>query len=159
MKKAALLLVLTATLVSACSPKEQAQQHHQHQAPNGDIREQTASASVLPDFLKNKPEPIRVVYQAAGQATELLQWIPCFCGCGESAGHQSNLNCFIQKKNTDGSIVWDDHGTRCDVCLEIAVQSIRMKQDGKSDLEIRKFIDQTYKTGYAKPTPTPMPSA
>lgn len=156
MKKAAMLVLLTATLVSACSPKEQA---HQHKAPNGDLREQTASASVLPEFLKNKPEQIRVVYQAAGQATELLQWIPCFCGCGESAGHQSNLNCFIQKKNADGSIVWDDHGTRCDVCLEIAVLSIRMKQDGKSDLEIRKFIEQKYKTGYAKPTPTPMPSA
>ena len=32
-----------------------------------------------------------------------------------------------------------------------------MKQKGKSTLEIRKYIDNKYKEGYGKPTPTPMP--
>ena len=83
--------------------------------------------------------------------------MPCYCGCGESAGHKSNLNCFIQEKREDGSIVWDDHGTRCLVCLEIAVQSAQLHKEGKSLKEIRQFIDDTYKEGYAKPTPTDMP--
>jgi hypothetical protein len=32
-----------------------------------------------------------------------------------------------------------------------------MKKQGKSVQEIRKFIDEKYKEGYAKPTQTPMP--
>lgn len=160
----AMILILSAvtTVVSACGSKpEQARtpaDHlgHEHTAV-GDIQEATASADILPSFLKNQPEEIRLVYQAAGKATHILQWMPCYCGCGESAGHVSNMNCFIQKVNEDGSVVWDDHGTRCGVCLQIAVQSIKMTQEGKSLPEIRKAIDQAYMKGFAKPTPTPMP--
>ncbi len=93
------------------------------------FKKKTASADILPSFLDNQQEEIRLVYQAAGKATDILQWMPCYCGCGESAGHVSNLNCFIQKENEDGSVVWDDHGTRCGVCLQIAVQSIKMTQE------------------------------
>ena len=31
-----------------------------------------------------------------------------------------------------------------------------MKQKGKTTLEIRNYIDNKYKEGYGKPTPTPM---
>lgn len=67
------------------------------------------------------------------------------------------MNCFVKKINEDGSVVWDDHGTRCGVCLEIAAESMKMKQEGKSIKEIRNYIDEKYKEGYAKPTKTPMP--
>ncbi|KIL40877.1 lipoprotein [Gordoniibacillus kamchatkensis] len=142
-------------VVSACgSTKDQAHQGH---SMNGDLQEKTASVKVLPKFLSNQPEQIRLVYEAAGNATEVLKWIPCYCGCGESAGHAGNMNCFIKQVNQDGSVVWDDHGTRCGVCLQIAAQSIKMKQDGKTLKEIRSYIDKTYEKGYAKPTNTPMP--
>jgi hypothetical protein len=137
---------------------KQAEDHSTHaDHASSDLREQTKSASVLPTFLNGQKEEIRLVYQLAGQSTQLLQWIPCYCGCGESVGHTSNMNCFIKEVKSDGSVVWDDHGTRCGVCLEIAVQSVKMKSEGKTDIEIRQFIDNTYKTGYAKPTDTPMP--
>lgn len=155
-------------LLSACGadkntveqPKEPAQQeasHDGHDHASGDIQEETAGADVLPSFLDNQHENIRLVYQIAGQTTEVLEWIPCYCGCGESVGHKSNLNCFIQEKREDGTIVWDDHGTRCAACLDIALQSAKMHKDGKSLKEIRKAIDETYKEGYAAPTPTKMP--
>ncbi|WP_153733376.1 PCYCGC motif-containing (lipo)protein [Sporosarcina obsidiansis] len=132
--------------------------HVEHLA-NGDLQEVTASANVLPSFLDGKPEDMRLVYQVAGKATDILQYMPCYCGCGESAGHESNMNCFIDEVREDGSIVWDDHGTRCQVCLEIAVKSVQMKQDGKSLKEIRDAIDTEYGNGnYAKPTDTPMPA-
>ncbi|WP_413059394.1 PCYCGC motif-containing (lipo)protein [Sporosarcina sp. 179-K 3D1 HS] len=42
-------------------------------------------------------------------------------------------------------------------CLpETAVRSVHLKQEGKSVKEIRQFIDDTYKEGYAEPTDTPM---
>lgn len=40
---------------------------------------------------------------------------------------------------------------------KIAAKSIKMKQEGKSIKEIRRYIDKKYKEGYAKPTKTPMP--
>ncbi|GLC88611.1 PCYCGC domain-containing protein [Lysinibacillus piscis] len=156
MKK--LMMLMTFVLIlSACSSEKEAS-HDEHAHVTGDIQEETASADVLPSFLNNQPENVRFVYQVAGQSTDILQWIPCYCGCGESAGHKNNLNCFIQEKRKDGTIVWDDHGTRCLTCLEIAVQSAKMYQDGKSLKEIRTTIDNTYKEGYAKPTPTDMPA-
>jgi hypothetical protein len=141
--------------IIGCGKQADHSTHADH--TSSDLREQTKSASVLPTFLNGQKEEIRLVYQLAGQSTQLLQWIPCYCGCGESVGHTSNMNCFIKEVKSDGSVVWDDHGTRCGVCLEIAVQSVKMKSEGKTDKEIRQYIDNTYKTGYAKPTDTPMP--
>jgi len=132
--------------------------HNAQTHATGDIQETTASANILPSFLDNQHEDIRLVYEVAGKATDILEWIPCYCGCGDSVGHRSNLNCFIAETREDGSIVWDDHGTRCLVCLEIAVESVQMAQQGKSLKEIREAIDTKYKDGYAAPTPTDMPA-
>lgn len=129
------------------------------QLANGDLQEITASVDTLPAFLDDKPEDMRLVYQIAGNATDILHSMPCYCGCGESAGHQSNMNCFVDEIREDGSVVWDDHGTRCLVCLEIAVKSAQMSKDGKSLKEIRDAIDAEYGSGgYAEPTNTPMPA-
>ncbi|MFC9539140.1 PCYCGC motif-containing (lipo)protein [Lysinibacillus sp. NPDC056959] len=169
MKKLLSFFALSLLVLSACGEDQQAVEknqneaqkeasHEEHAHASGDIQEETASADVLPSFLNNKSEDIRLVYQIAGQSTEILEWMPCYCGCGESAGHKSNLNCFIEEKREDGTIVWDDHGTRCLVCLEIAVQAAKMHKDGMDLKEIRQTIDNNYKEGYAKPTPTDMPA-
>ncbi|PTN32162.1 PCYCGC domain-containing protein, partial [Bacillus sp. Rc4] len=101
------------------------------------------------------PEDMQNLYKAAAMNKELLENIPCYCGCGESVGHKSNYDCFVYKYKKDNSIVWDDHGTNCNVCLEIAAKSISKFKEGKSSNEVRKLIDEEYKEGYAKPTPTP----
>ncbi|WP_332646575.1 PCYCGC motif-containing (lipo)protein [Lysinibacillus sp. 54212] len=163
MKKLSFLLA-SVLFLSACTSEEPSKssndENHKHeeQYVTGDIQEETASAEVLPSFLDNHNETMRLAYQVAGQAPDVLKWMPCYCGCGESAGHGSNLNCFIQEVREDGSIVWDDHGTRCIVCVEIALNSVKMHKDGKSLKEIRNSIDETYKEGYAKPTQTEMPA-
>ncbi|MEB2279331.1 PCYCGC domain-containing protein [Lysinibacillus xylanilyticus] len=167
MKKLLSIFTLSLLVLSACGEDKQAVEknaaqkevsHEEHRHASGDIQEETASSDILPSFLNYKSEDIRLVYQIAGQSTEILEWMPCYCGCGESSGHKSNLNCFIEEKRKDGTIVWDDHGTRCLVCLEIAVQSAKMHKDGMSLKEIRQTIDNTYKEGYAKPTLTDMPA-
>lgn len=131
---------------------------HQHQVANGDIQETTASIKTLPTFLDKADPTIKTAYEIAAANLDVLNNMPCYCGCGQSAGHKDNMNCFVKEVKTDGSVVWDDHGTRCDTCMEIAVISSKMKQQGKSLKEIRSFIDDHYKEGYAKPTPTPMPT-
>ncbi|UFJ40562.1 PCYCGC domain-containing protein [Brevibacillus humidisoli] len=153
--------LLSFSLVVGCSSASEdsaAEVGHQQHAPNGDLQELTASIEDLPSFLDQVDPRIKEVYQIAGQHQDTLQHIPCYCGCGESAGHQHNGNCFIKEVKEDGSVLWDDHGTRCGVCLEIAYVSSELKDQGKSVHEIRTLIDEKYKSGYAKPTPTPMPN-
>jgi len=126
-------------------------------AANGDLQEITSGLEKLPSFLNDQPKILQQAYEVAALQVDLLAYIPCYCGCGSSAGHRSNKNCFIQEVKPDGKVVWDDHGTRCNVCVETALLSAKMKMEGKSDLEIRKFIDENYKSGYARPTDTEMP--
>ena len=149
------VLGLGALVLAACAAKEEVP--HIGHAPNGDLREVTASSEKLPSFLKDQQNAVRVAYQVAGKLGDTLQWIPCYCGCGDIAGHKSNLNCFINEVREDGSVEWDDHGSRCGVCVQIAMVSAQMKQQGKTNLEIREYIDSKYSTGFAKATDTPMP--
>ncbi|MGM7635287.1 PCYCGC motif-containing (lipo)protein [Bacillus sp. Hm123] len=130
---------------------------HMHTQPNGDLQEETASVNEIPNFLQDKDDQMKTIYLAAAENPEVLESMPCYCGCGDSAGHKSNLNCFVADINEE-KVVWDDHGTRCGVCLEIAAESVLMHKEGKSLKEIRDYIDNKYNEGYAEPTPTPMPA-
>ncbi|CAM3738452.1 PCYCGC motif-containing (lipo)protein [Cohnella lubricantis] len=153
----ALILVLAACGKASDNENETASAIQMQ--PNGDLQEKTASTSVMPAFLSEESETVRLAYTAAAKLMDTLQFIPCYCGCGLSAGHRSNLDCFIAGVREDGAVIWDDHGTGCGVCQQIALQAAKLKQEGRSDLEIRQFVDETYGEGYAAPTDTPMPNA
>ncbi|MCP3031769.1 PCYCGC domain-containing protein [Halobacillus sp. A1] len=152
--------LLLSTFLAGCAEDkdESADDHdgHTHETTeNGDIREETSSLDVQPAFLEEKPEEVQDIYFAVSKNKDLLEQMPCYCGCGETAGHRDNYDCFISENHEDGSLVWDDHGTKCGVCLEIAAQAIVDHQDGKSVEDIREDIDEKYEKGYADPTPTP----
>ncbi|TLS38062.1 PCYCGC motif-containing (lipo)protein [Pseudalkalibacillus caeni] len=154
------LVMILVAFASGCGNEESQEEQVTHRADNGDLRELTADASTSPDFLNEKDETIQVIYELAPHYKQVLESVPCYCGCGESAGHRDNYDCFVHENKEDGGIVWDDHGTRCGVCLEIAASSMQMSKDGKSLKEIRDSIDSKYNNSdYAKPTPTPMPEA
>lgn len=161
MKRTALLgacLLSFGIIMGACSDDKASETKHDHSMTyttnSGDIRETTKSIDHLPTFLSNFEEDMAVLYQQAAKHKDLLEHIPCYCGCGEVAGHKNNYDCFVHETKKDGSIVWDDHGTKCGVCLEIAKEAIVEYDQGKSIKEIRKMIDEKYKEGYAEPTPT-----
>lgn len=161
MKKLCLFIAAFLLIMTACNNKESSQQevHNedglQHNPLSGDLQELT-SIDETPSFLNDKNENIRAVYKIALEYADVLKWIPCYCGCGESAGHRSSLNCFVADVR-DNQVLWDDHGTRCNVCLEIALESAILYKDGKSIKEIRQYIDEKYEEGFSKPTPTDMP--
>ena len=47
----------------------------------------------LPPEAFSEPE-IRQAYQAAKDAPEVLEQVPCYCGCYGSSGHRNNLDCY-----------------------------------------------------------------
>lgn len=151
----AILGVLILGACSANNTKETEGNDHVHQLPNGDIREETASMDVLPSFLDKHDENMHNLYTAVAMHQDLLEKIPCYCGCSLSSEHKDNYDCFIHDNKEDGAIVWDDHATRCQACLDIAAESIIMYNDGKSIKNIRSYIDEKYEEDYPEPTPTP----
>ncbi|MFT4414111.1 PCYCGC motif-containing (lipo)protein [Fredinandcohnia humi] len=148
-----LIFILLISIVG-CSQTEENHESHKDE-PLGDIREES-SIDELPSFLDSKPDEMVTIYKAAAAHEDLLKNIPCYCGCADSVGHKDSYDCFVHERK-EKTIVWDDHGTKCGVCMEIAATSILEYQNGKSITEIRNLIDETYKEGYAEPTPTPLP--
>src|SRR5436190_17252696 len=55
-----------------------------------------------------RPMPVvQQVYEFAARHPEVLNYIPCYCGC-ESVGHKANHDCFVKTRAANGRIVeWD----------------------------------------------------
>lgn len=64
----------------------------------------------LPSFTRSAEAPpdTEKAYRIALTIPDDLEQIPCYCGCGESADHQNNLDCFIEQRNGD-NVIFDDH--------------------------------------------------
>lgn len=65
--------------------------------------------SPLPHPSAAPPRPlaeVRAAYAFAPRRADLLQFVPCHCGC-ERRGHRSNLDCYIRER-VAGQAVWDD---------------------------------------------------
>jgi hypothetical protein len=67
-----------------------------------------APVSVLPDRIRQAPPTVQEAYRFAVANQELVSQFPCYCGCVD-AGHKSNLDCYIQEVQPDGSIIFDEH--------------------------------------------------
>lgn len=124
-----------------------------------DILETTTSVETLPSFLSSAQNgQVSQIYGMVRKNIELLEWIPCYCGCGENSEHRSNKDCFIREVKQNGEVIWNSHAMKHAACVDIAFQSVLMNQNGASTLEIRQYIDKQYKKEGIKVTPTPMPS-
>lgn len=74
------------------------------------VGDESTAADQLPKFVKAAPAATREAYLYAMERPDVLSYVPCYCGCGEHSGHQSNWNCFIKGRAADGTFVFDDHG-------------------------------------------------
>jgi len=70
--------------------------------PNGDL-----SKVVWPDFVTNAGPEVKRLYEFQITHGEVSQYMPCFCGCGQNAGHRNNRDCYVKQVNADGSVVLD----------------------------------------------------
>jgi len=54
-------------------------------------------------------EVVRQAYAYAARRGDVLQYMPCYCGC-ERQGHRSNRDCFVKSMTTTGKPQWDSMG-------------------------------------------------
>ena len=54
-------------------------------------------------------EGVRAMYAYAARRGDVLQYMPCYCGC-ERQGHRSNHDCFVRGKTAAGVPQWDAMG-------------------------------------------------
>jgi hypothetical protein len=97
----------------------------------------------LPDELQSAPASVRTAYQFAAANPDVVQLIPCYCGCG-SIGHRSNYDCYVSDVDPSGVIHFDGHALGCSICVDITLDAMRLLKEGKSVPEIRTYVDATY---------------
>ncbi len=95
------LLLVPLLIVAACGGQ-----------PAGQIaagETKLAPASALPPDLRDAPAEVQEAYRFAIANKELLEQIPCFCGCN-ATGHKSNYNCYVAEDGGPGEVLhFDQH--------------------------------------------------
>ncbi len=70
-----------------------------------------ASLSDMPDYVQEAAPEVQEAYQFAAANPEVLEHIPCYCGCN-LMGHMNNTECYVKTFNPDGSVAeFDNHAT------------------------------------------------
>jgi hypothetical protein len=113
----------------------------------GEKRAGSATPTEFPQFVYYSPKSEQG-YRLAVEHQSLFARMPCYCGCGAMPEdpHRNLLDCFI---NEDGS--FDSHASGCDICVDIAVDAVQWRAEGKSFAEVRSLVDAKYR-GYGPST-------
>ena len=127
-------------------------------APVAPIKPDTGPLPALPRVSFDPPAPMAViqqVYEFAARHPEVLQHMPCYCGC-QKLGHTSNHSCFVKSRAANGRVIeWDTHGIGCAVCLGVGRDAMDLFNSGAKPIAIREAIDKKYGPS-AMPTPRPV---
>lgn len=111
---------------------------------------QKSSAPVLNTNLEaflslNQASPqIREAYEFALENPDnILDQVPCYCGCMQTSGHKNNRDCFLKEKPE--GLSFDKMGLNCGLCVNIALTTKSLLKQGKSKEEISLAIDAQFK--------------
>ena len=133
MRKVFLLLVILSLFTvigSACSTAEEADLH-------------MMLIEEMPSEVQTAPVVVRQAYQFAAANPDVMEDIPCYCGCG-NVGHTSNYACYVSDVDDKGILTFDNHALGCSICVDITQDVMRLRREGKSPLEARTYIDAMY---------------
>ena len=57
------------------------------------------------------PDLMRQAYIFAARHPEILDYVPCYCGCGQTDGHVGNTDCFVASRAPNWQVMeWATHG-------------------------------------------------
>ena len=117
------------------------------QNDNQDVLEETASVQNLPSFLEYYPDNIGNLYKGISDFQEVLEQLPSYDVNGEPGELDNLYQSFIYDQADDGTVTWNDHGARCNACIDSAAYSIEAWQNDKSIEEIREAVVNQYGEG------------
>ena len=124
------------------------------------IKAHTGPLPALPPvpFTPSRPMAIvQQVYEFAARHPEVLQHVPCYCGC-ERMGHSGNHDCFVKTRMANGTVTeWEPHGIGCAICLDVGRDAMSLFNTGSSVQQIRAAIEKKYASHFPSSTPTPRP--
>jgi hypothetical protein len=132
-----LILVLLGASLAGCNAVRSAEAHPVY----------LAAMDAMPHAVQQAPAVVRNAYRFAAANAEVLQQLPCYCGCG-GMGHMSNYHCFWQDSGQA-----DSHALGCGICVDIAQDARRGLERGLSVAEIRAQVDADY-SRFGPPTDT-----
>ncbi|MCX9085551.1 MAG: hypothetical protein OIN87_12230 [Candidatus Methanoperedens sp.] len=92
----------------------------------------------FPSYVYTNPITLKA-YKYATESPEILEQIPCYCGCGGHSGHRFLRDCFIHDDRT-----YDEHASFCDICVGEASKVQDYLAKGKTLTEARALIDAEY---------------
>ena len=152
LSRAALLLFALAALTAPASARPDVQNNPRFLAKD---------LPLLPMGVENAVRPLTVMHATftfAARHPEVMKFVPCFCGC-HRGGHQDNHDCFVSGRDAAGKVTtWEPHALECQVCVDVAYESLRLHNSGASVFAIRQAIEKKYANMAAtNHTPTPMP--
>lgn len=115
-KRYFLFLGTLLVLLSACSQDESndtigdgsVNVDHSLQGLQYNKEEDAWSPDVAEFFSQEGTENIRKAYEMAIHHPEVLEYMPCYCGCYEQ-GHESNRDCFVDH-DQNGTVDLDSMG-------------------------------------------------
>jgi hypothetical protein len=124
-----LALLLIGVLISGCSTDEASAAY------------QLAPLSEMHPLVQKAPVTVQNAYRFANANPDILKHVPCYCGCG-GMGHTSNYACFVNESN--GEMEVDGHALGCSICVDIALDAMRVLDDGQSLSAIQEYVDTKY---------------
>jgi hypothetical protein len=150
-----------ATTVAVASQQAQPASAVRPPAKKAPVVRKTAPPLPNVGFAPVRPmDVVRATYDFAAQHPEILNYVPCYCGCG-SQGHKANESCFVARRDARGNVLeWDTHGFGCTICVDVAREALQMYSSGADVHSIRAAIERKWTPGNAAgKTPTPLPPA
>lgn len=127
------ILVLVGITATGCSGQITEEINHSFEM---------ASLVKMPLAVQEAPVTVQEAYRFALANPDIASQISCYCGCG-AMGHTSNYTCFVTE-DSDGEIAFDEHALGCSICVDIAQDTMRLMDDGKSVDEIFTYVDNAY---------------
>ena len=137
------ILSLAAGLLTGCGATSKSTSTSDASAAAGVHTMPMAPMSMMPDEVKSAPLVTQQAYQFAVANPEVVDHIPCYCGCG-SMGHTSNYSCYVESVDAKGTVKFDGHALGCSICVDITQDAMRLSKQGKSPQDIKAYVDKTY---------------
>jgi hypothetical protein len=108
-----------------------------------------------PVWMLNATQSLKDSYAWAAQHQDVLQYIPCWCGCNMQ--HKNNFECYWQHDEKGTITAYEEHAYGCTVCQDITNVVRKEWEKGTPLMKIREKVDDMYKNQNLTPTDTPMP--